>query len=255
MNFIKISVLLIGVIIISCDAPLNESKKSTKSSTKKEKKVKNGEVVSHHSNGNVSSIINYKDGKKHGLAKSFYQDGKPMREVTYSEGIKDGVARTYYDNGKLKLETQYVKNKKEGLRKRYYDFGYISSEQMFKNDCPSAELTEYSKRGKKRTKYPELKIIISDNVAANGNYKAEIFFEKNTSRSNYYIGELVEGKFLDISKLERLPEANHKGIIEIQLAPGQYIMEKMNIIGVQNTLKKNQYIVQKTLNLAIERPY
>lgn len=252
IKFIKY--LLIGLFtfsaLVSCDSGSN--KEQVIDLTKKSKGTKkNGYDTAYHASGEISSILGYKNGRKHGLAQSFYPDGKPMRKINYVNGVKDGLAQTFYENGKLQLETNYVNGRKHGLRKRYYSFGTPASEQEWKNDY-AGKLVEYTKRGKVRTKYPELKLNVIDRVSSTGEYTIEVAFDRNAKRAKYYVGKLDEGIFMH-DKMEELPTTNGKGIVYYELAPGSFAMEKLNIVGVQKTAKGDYYIAQKTFNVAIEK--
>ncbi len=235
--------------VVSCDTSPGNKEKVVDLSKKKKPK-KNGIDTSYHSNGNIHSIVTYKNGRKDGLAQSFYPDGTPMRKINYINGKKDGLAQTFYENGKLKLETTYKNGKKHGTRKRYFSYGNIASEQEWKNDF-AGRLTEYTKRGKVRKKYPALKLNVIDQISSTGKYTIEVAFDRNAHRAKYYVGNLEDGQFLN-AQCEEILNSGGKGLIQYDLSPGMFVMEKLNIIGVQKTAKGDYYIAQKKFNVAIE---
>ena len=60
-----------------------------------------GKWISFYKNGNIKSIINWKDGKLNGKAYEYYENGKVLREETYVNGEANGPAKSYHENGKV----------------------------------------------------------------------------------------------------------------------------------------------------------
>ena len=58
----------------------------------------------------ISSIQNYKAGKRHGLDKSFYNDGSIMSELYWKNGISHGIWKSYHKNGQLKMKQIWADN-------------------------------------------------------------------------------------------------------------------------------------------------
>lgn len=54
-----------------------------------------GESIDYHTNGQVKSILNYKDGKAEGLYQEFYHNGVLRREGTYYNDVMIGEWRDY----------------------------------------------------------------------------------------------------------------------------------------------------------------
>lgn len=77
-------------------------------------KKKNGPYSAYHSNGKVSFIGVYKDGKKCGTQKFFHRNGNLQSEVNFINDKKEGVEKKYFLNGDLKSEVNFVNGKKEG---------------------------------------------------------------------------------------------------------------------------------------------
>jgi antitoxin component YwqK of YwqJK toxin-antitoxin module len=87
-----------------------------------------GTCITHHTNGEVRSIQNYKNGYDHGEWKFFYRDKKIQVKGTFNLGQKDGKWVYYYENSILHKEHFYENGKKIGVWKTYDENGKISSE-------------------------------------------------------------------------------------------------------------------------------
>jgi antitoxin component YwqK of YwqJK toxin-antitoxin module len=101
-----------------------------------------------HSNGTVASEINYKNGKRNGLAKTFNKKGK-LIDLQRMEGDSAAVNaddivmiemyKEYYEDGKLKLAGGLDNGRKSGIFREYDKEGNIINGYIFKNDTLLAE--------------------------------------------------------------------------------------------------------------------
>ena len=214
--------------------------------------VKNGLVTSKHKNGNTRTEIIYKDGVKDGLAKSYYLNGNIKNEIFYKKGIKEGVAKLYYEKGGLNRETEYVNGIRHGTVKKYYMNGQLSSVVSYFEGMMGNDLVEYRKSGEKRKSYPQLRIYAEDKIAATGEYIIKVTFSKDPKRADYFLGELVDGKYFDKRSVLELSEREGIGYYVLKPPPGMFTMQKLTFIGKLKTRKGNYLIRSKVFNLAIE---
>jgi len=243
--------LLLITSLISCENFSWLPKDGKKTKGRKEKVV-NGIDKKYMRDGSLHSIINYKDGVRHGISKSYYKSGKLQLVIPYDMGEKEGVLKMYFENGKLRRETEYKKGQKNGSRKSYFTTGVLSSEISYKNDMPANDLLEYLKSGKKRSKYPELKTKVIDNLNSTGEYIVKVYFTKNKGRADYFIGKLDEGKYFDRLTLTSMSEDDNEGFLIFTPPPGKFIMDKIYLVGKLKTARGNPLIQTKVFNLAIE---
>ncbi len=245
----KIIVALLSVFIVT---GCQEEKKQDHSG-KAKKPLKDGVSRAYFKDGKKKTEIPIKDGKKHGLAIEYYNNGNKFQEVTYKEGIKEGVARKYFETGQLAQETNYLAGLMHGTQKKYRANGKMSSEAEFYKDEPCIGLKEYLLDGTLKKKYPQIVITPKDRILEDGTYILNISLTDKVKEVEYYVGELTDGKYIG-SKASKIWTTDRYGKADItfQLLPGQFIMEKVNIIAKIKTTLGNYYIAQKSTNVAIE---
>ena len=85
---------------------------------------------SYWGNGNISSEIPYKNGKRNGLFKRYYINGNIKYEIEYKDGLINGLYKAYYWlNGDIKYDVEYKDSLRNGLCKFYY---YKNGKNMMK---------------------------------------------------------------------------------------------------------------------------
>ena len=72
-----------------------------------------------HSNGQIESLVQYKDGKRDGLDAGWYENGQKQWEGNY----KDGLKTEWFENGQKELEANYKDGKQDGLETGWYQNG------------------------------------------------------------------------------------------------------------------------------------
>ena len=88
----------------------------------------------------ISSIKNYKAGKKHGLDKSFYNDGSIMSELYWKNGIRHGIWKRYHKNGQLKMKQIWIDNG-ELKSEVYYSKNGLDIISEWSNVLDSSQMT------------------------------------------------------------------------------------------------------------------
>ncbi len=181
---------------------------------------------------------------KHGVQKRFYRNGSLYSSIPYEKGKRQGTAYTYYQSAegfepKVWKEQLYEDNMLNGICKRYHDDGTLQAEYEYKNGNPALGLKEYSKNGKEITQ-PTL--ILTATRAATG-YYVTAQLSKKMSNTDYFIGNLTEGKYMP---------RGLKGL-QIKNGVGQIIVDaskkKVTITAVYTTRYRNKCLISKTINL------
>ncbi len=70
-----------------------------------------GEYITYHKNGELSTIGHYREGKLHGPYKSFYDTGAKFEEINFADDQLDGEALVYFQYGTLKRKAIYQAGK------------------------------------------------------------------------------------------------------------------------------------------------
>ena len=73
--------------------------------------------------GNLKMLINYREGKKHGIRKTYRDD--EIVEENFENDVRQGMTNIYYDDGTLKKSIPYENGLEEGLALEYGKDGRI----------------------------------------------------------------------------------------------------------------------------------
>lgn len=199
---------------------------------------------------NTTDLIEYEipvlrgTSMKHGIQKRFYRHGSLYSAIPYDHGMKVGIAYTYYPAAEgvepvVWKEQSYKKNVLNGACKRYHKDGILQAEYAYKNGNPAIGLKEYSQSGK-AIKQPTL--ILSANRTASG-YYVTARLSNNTKKADFFIGNLVEGKYLP-DGLKGLQVKNGLGEIIVDASK-----KKVTITAVYMSRYRNRCLISKTIRL------
>ncbi|HYQ57734.1 MAG TPA: hypothetical protein VEP89_10345 [Draconibacterium sp.] len=134
---------------------------------------------------------------KHGVQKRYYLYGSLYSIIPYVAGKKQGVAYTYYQAALDKepqvwKEQPYEDDQLNGTCKRYHRDGTLQAEYEYKEGLRAVGLKEFSESGKAIIQ-PDL--LLSKHKIPAG-YLIVARLSDDDKNADYYIGELVEGKYM-----------------------------------------------------------
>lgn len=102
------------------------------------------------SNGAVRTILNFKEGKRHGEFIYYHDNGQLKLTGNYNMDLLDGEVKSYYNNGKIK----HLQNYKDGIRVGesilYYKNGNIEQYCVLKDEKPDGVMKTYYWAGNPR---------------------------------------------------------------------------------------------------------
>jgi hypothetical protein len=181
---------------------------------------------------------------KHGEQKRFYRHGSLYSTIPYVNGKREGTAFTYYPAAeKVKpvvwKEQVYKNNLLDGICKRYHDNGILQAEYEYKNGLPAVGLKEYTKSGKP----VEHATLVLTKKRVHDGYYITAKLSKEKINVDYYIGNLVEGKYFP-GNLKSLQEKSGLGEIIVPLTN-----TSVCITAVYSTRYQNQVLISKTISL------
>lgn len=78
-----------------------------------------GKKVDYFAQGNVKSIIHYKNNKPDSLCIWYFENGKVQSSIWFKNGLKDGVAHYYRNNGVVESIIYFIND----TSKIYLQFG------------------------------------------------------------------------------------------------------------------------------------
>ncbi|WP_346854738.1 hypothetical protein [uncultured Draconibacterium sp.] len=181
---------------------------------------------------------------KHGIQKRYNRNGSLYSTIPYLRGMREDTAYTYYMAAegvepKVWKEQVYENDELNGICRRFHENGVLQAEYEYKKGLPAIGLKEYSTSGKE-LEQPTL--IVTTNKVHSGFY-VSAKLSKSMSNVDFYLGDLVEGKYL--------PEGL-KGL-QIKNGLGEVIVEngttKVTISAIYSTRYRNRGILTKTIHL------
>jgi len=243
MKINRILVLLALILCLGCNHSKNRPGKS--SDVKNEKDSISIITKPYKNSRNVTEYeIPVLKGTniQHGIQKRYYLHGSIYSEIPYVQGKREGIAKTYYPAAKdakpaVWKEQPYENNELNGICRRYHRNGALQAEYEYKNGLPAVGLKEYTISGKP-VKLPGL--ILSKNDAG-VYYYVTARLSNNEKNVDYYIGDLVDGKYLP-ENLKGLQVKNGVGEILLPLNT-----KKVTITAEMYTEYRNKYLVSKTI--------
>ena len=96
--------------------------------------VEDGQWIKYHENGQIRELVNYKEGKLHGLRVVINKRGKLYEQEFFNNGQYHGKQIYFHDTGKISSKQNYTNGKKNGLFINYYRNGKLQEKVSFLND-------------------------------------------------------------------------------------------------------------------------
>lgn len=181
---------------------------------------------------------------KHGMQKRYYLHGSLYSAIPYVAGKKQGVAYTYYqaalDREPLVWKEQpYEEDELHGMCMRYHRSGTLQAEYEYKNGLRAVGLKEYTESGK-AIEAPSL--LLTKHRIATG-YLIQARLNDDFDNVDYYIGDLLEGKYMP-KKMKALQTRNNIGEVVVSQTSGT-----VTITAEYSTRYRNRGVVSKSIQL------
>lgn len=239
--------------IIACDQIGGEGSDEGNIIRDKEGKIVSGTVKQYTPGKVLKAIRNVKDYKLDGKSTLFHNDGKTVKsEIFYKMGKKEGEAKSYYSDGTLYRVFHYKNDKLEGEQTKYRQNGQVRSIAYYRDGEPNNQLKEYLTNGSLKKKYPRIVVETIDKTLLTGEYIVRVRMSDRSKNVTYYLGQLDKDGFVSSEAIFMGKRSN--GILDIKYTvfPGQYLVEKLELIAKVKTFQNNYYLTTKTYNVAFE---
>lgn len=203
-------------------------------------RLKHGRIDSKDSNGNLKSSVNFVNGKKQGIAYLYYPDGKVQLEMPYESNLRHGTSKKYYVTGELYASTPFDRGMIEGERKTFYESGKLLASTPYHNSWAGTGLKEYLSNGEERI------LKLGMQVQKEGNlwlFQAE----EPCRKAKYYLGRLVDGRYLDKEAMVPLKETNGTGILDLKKIGGEEKVSGLEVVCRCITTQNSVLILSKEL--------
>jgi len=240
--------LLILFTLISCERIL---KKGNNSGSKKKTEVSSDHIQirkKYNDEGSVITEVPYRGNIKHGIAKHFYPNGKVSMEIPYVNNLKHGTSYYYYTDGNIYRTTPYVKGRINGFRKKYYRNGKLMAEIPYRNNEPVTGLKEYTKEGELLTQYPVLVFNKINKIESENKVFLQAYFSDGSKNVEFYKKNINER-----NDTVRIPLVVKNGKVEMEyyVPKGKYLKERIEIVGIKETRRRNPYVDEKIYYLKV----
>lgn len=199
--------------------------------------------------GRISKEETFKNGVKEGITKTFYLSGQIRQSFWYEKGLKQDSAKWFYPEGQLFRSTPFKNDTIDGIQIQYYRNGTIKAKMGYEKGLRTLFFEEYNKKdGKLYKDYPEIVTTIKDQYKTNGTYKITLSLSDNSTRVEFYKGEMTAGRF-DTAHLKKLT-VNKEGKATLLLKKtGSATSTSTGVIALIQTPFNNKKISCKTIKL------
>lgn len=231
----SLSVFFLLILLNACEESGN---KEAQGSFAGENEKRNGLKKSYYSKNKIKTAVNYKEGEKHGMSTSYYENGNKQLEMPYNMGVREGISKKYYEKGILYAETPYVNNEIEGMRKTYFTNGRLKAETPYKYSLMGTGTKEYGTNGKPLSGYTMSAKEVDYQIF-------EVSLDRKCKKLIFYEGELIDGQYLDESRVVPLPMNGDIGVYNNT----KDFKQELNFICKCNTMGGNVAIANVSLSL------
>ena len=235
------------------------------------KGVLNGDSIKYYEEGNIQSIVPYKNNLVEGLIIRYYENGNIKEEVNYKNDKMNGEAKSYDENGKLNGRTIFkddIKLEEEVHKENEILKNTFKNGEVVKQDIcsPNGTLKErrvlngnemeystfYENGNVKQKILTKDKVIIKEQLyARNGNIMLNSFFSADGKPIKEFFEYYPDGKlFRKISTMDEMangdtleyyPNGNikKKAFFKNDKQEGEYTVYYESGVIMQKVLYKN----------------
>lgn len=109
-----------------------------------------GKALGYFSNGDVQTIVEYKDGIMNGELKSWYKNNAKQIEGFVDKGKQTGTWKLYYETGILKKQTNYLNGLENGEEIFWFENGKIEKKGSYLSGKLNGKYEWYYENGQKK---------------------------------------------------------------------------------------------------------
>ncbi len=168
-----------------------------------------GEWKFYNSNGVLTSVSNYNEGKLQGKHYSYFENGKVKQESNYNNDQLDGLYTLHYINGQKESEGYYVQDQEQAYWYYYHENGSRSAIRYYLNGQLYGKQQYFAVNGKlkkdeyfyygfinRMVTYDTLGKVIDDVELKWGSGDCQTHFANKKLRSKYsFKNGLLEGSY------------------------------------------------------------
>ena len=155
-----------------------------------------------YENGLLKTYFIYnKDGVPDGESVEYYEEGNIKSIIPFRNNIVEGLTITYYENGNIDEEVNYKNNKMNGEAKSYDENGKLNGRTIFKDDIKLEE-DVYKENEILKNTFKNGELVKQDICTLNGTLKERRILNGNEMEySTFYPNGNVKQKILTKDKI------------------------------------------------------
>lgn len=204
----------------------------------------------YHTDGKLQIIRTYKNKLKHGCWRDYNKSGGLYSEVFFKNGFLDSVCSKYsYRSLHLLTRVNYKEGTKNGAEEKFYPDGKPQSKVYYDmgNLCKGGE--EWYQNGEKINN--DFKIYVSENDdVLLKNTLSYIVTLENPKPDDQVYQVVRPDSGNSVGAVFPLKKKDGRFMLEINVPPGGFVMEKITIAAYRKTPFKNTYIKTQSFNAA-----
>ena len=112
-----------------------------------------GDAIRRDASGLITSIEQFKDGRRDGFIRKYFPNGQLNYEAYFVNGKREGLARSWWSNGILRSKTEFREDKAEGVAWSWYQTGDKFKRYTYEDGAPSGLQQAWRKNGKLYSNY------------------------------------------------------------------------------------------------------
>lgn len=205
----------------------------------------------YHSNGKISAIQIYDKGYKAGCWESYNDQGKLYSKICFRNGVYHGTAVTYsYKSLNLIERFHYDNGSKEGSQETFYNSAKPKSISYYHNDQPILGTKEWYESGKEVDNDFSIHYQEHNKVSLENKLYYYITLE-NPHNEDKVFRILESDTGLAVTQIQRLEKMGDKFILQFNVYPGGFVMERVKIAAYRKTGFGNTFIKTISFNASV----
>ena len=202
-----------------------------------------------YENGLLKTYFIYnKDGIPDGESVEYYEEGNIESIVHFRNNIVEGLTTTYYENGNIDEEVNYKNNKMNGEAKSYDENGKLNGRTIFKDNIKLEE-DVYKENEILKNTFKNGELVKQDICTLNGTLKERrILNEDELEYSTFYPNGNVKQKILTKDKIiikEQIYARNGNIMSNSFFSDGKPVIELFEYYPNGNIKEKVHFINDK----------
>lgn len=200
--------------------------------------------------GKLQSIHIYKNKQKDGCWKDYNKEGRLFSEIYMKKGLLDSTSTIYtYRSGRVLTRVTYKAGAKNGKEEHFYSNGKPRSIAWYDMGRVCMGTEEWNETGKKINNDFKISIAERNEVMMKNMLSYVISLENPQPKDKVFqVMTPIDGK--NMGAVMELKKVNGNFLIEFNVGPGGFVMDKITLAAYRKTAMGNTFIKTTTFNVS-----